>query len=162
LMEANGAALLTAALRYAEMGFPVFPCKPGTKEPATDHGHLDATTDAHQILAWWTACPAYNVAIAAGSLLIPDLDPGSESWVERDWCEAPTCRTPRGGRHYYFRRPTNKPWRCSASQLAPNVDVRTDGGYVLAPPSVVDGATYSWSPGYELGCEPEHLPEVPT
>ena len=44
-------ALYEAALRYAELGYPVFPCAPGTKTPLTEHGHLDATTDPDQILA---------------------------------------------------------------------------------------------------------------
>jgi hypothetical protein len=48
-------------------------------------------------------------------------------------------RTPSGGRHYYFKgsAPT------SAGRLAPGVDVRARGGYVLIPPSVVNGVTYT-------------------
>jgi hypothetical protein len=163
-MNNNGHApsLLCAALRFAEMGYPVFPCHPGTKQPATEHGHLDATTDPEQIKAWWSANPAFNIGINAEGLLIVDLDPGCDrSWIERDWNEAPSSSTPRHGCHYYFRRPSGKPWRCSASRLAPNVDVRTDGGYVLAPPSVVNGVKYSWFPGFELGCRSEDLPDVP-
>ena len=45
--------LVNAALRYAELGYPVFPCAPGGKVPFTPHGFKDATTDAAQIEAWW-------------------------------------------------------------------------------------------------------------
>ena len=47
------ADLLAAALRYAAVGWPVFPCKPDSKEPATIHGFKDATTDPAVIEAWW-------------------------------------------------------------------------------------------------------------
>ena len=45
--------LLSAALRYAELGYPVFPCEPGTNRPATAHGFKDATTDPARIERWW-------------------------------------------------------------------------------------------------------------
>src|SRR5262249_18196010 len=48
-------------------------------------------------------------------------------------------------RHVYFRSP-EKPVRSSASKIAPGIDVRGDGGYVLAPPSVhPSGRRYEWS-----------------
>ena len=43
--------VLSHALACAERGWPVFPCRPGEKTPATEHGHLDATTDPAQISA---------------------------------------------------------------------------------------------------------------
>ncbi|MFN4261768.1 MAG: bifunctional DNA primase/polymerase, partial [Gemmataceae bacterium] len=67
--------LLNAALRYADMGYRVFPCAPGSSTPLTDHGFLDATTDAEQIERWWALHPSANIAIAAGGLLVVDLDP---------------------------------------------------------------------------------------
>ena len=54
------------ALAYARCGWPVFPCQPGGKEPATRHGFRDATTDRQQIASWWRRQPAANVAIATG------------------------------------------------------------------------------------------------
>src|SRR5438105_619704 len=121
--------LLDAALRYAELGYPVFPCAPGDGTPLTEHGFLDATTDAGPIEGWWARHPLANVAIAAAELLVVDVDPrddgGDNPWLQDDpekllaLAAAPTARTPRGGRHHVFRRPLPKPWRCSVGKLAP-------------------------------------------
>jgi hypothetical protein len=58
---------LAAALRYAQAGWPVFPCITGEKAPATKHGFLDATTDPDKITWWWSRNPGRNVAIATGT-----------------------------------------------------------------------------------------------
>jgi hypothetical protein len=50
--------LLTAALRYAELGYRVFPCVPGTKAPLTEHGFHDASAEPEQIERWWAQHPA--------------------------------------------------------------------------------------------------------
>src|SRR5262245_61907669 len=57
---------LSRALAYARHGWPVFPCQPGDKEPATRHGFRDATTDPGQITWWWERQPLANLAIATG------------------------------------------------------------------------------------------------
>src|SRR5579859_6740619 len=63
----TGGRRLQAALAYACIGWPVFPCRPGQKTPATTRGFLDATTDPERITAWWTAVPGRNLAIATGA-----------------------------------------------------------------------------------------------
>jgi len=84
-VPAPGPSLLVRfALEYAGRGWPVFPCRPGRKEPATRHGFLDATTDPDQIRAWWRRDPAANLAIATG-LPGPDvLDVDRHSGDDRD------------------------------------------------------------------------------
>jgi len=160
-------SLLDAALRYAELGYAVFPCRSGAKQPLTPHGFRDATTDAAQIQAWWTRWPDANVAIAAAGLVVVDVDPQG-----RDWPQDPeqavqlaaagaVSLTPRGGRHYVFRRPSHKAWRCSTGQLAPGVDVRTAGGYFLVPPSCTADGPYRWVPEMELDAPADRLPEPP-
>ena len=57
---------LREALAYARRGWPVFPCLPGEKVPATRHGYLDATTDERQITAWFGHGRGWNLAIATG------------------------------------------------------------------------------------------------
>src|SRR5258708_5584255 len=57
-MTAEPESTVGRALAYASHGWPVFPCLPGAKEPATRHGFRDATTDPDQIMSWWKRHPA--------------------------------------------------------------------------------------------------------
>ena len=144
------AVRLTAALRYAQAGWPVFPCKPGIKEPATAHGCKDATTDPEQIRRWWTRCPAFNVAVATGApgpdALDVDVHPGGSGFeaynrLKRAGLLAGAkaiIRTPSGGLHVYFDGTDQANGRLPRHHL----DFRGRGGYVLVPPSVVDGRAY--------------------
>jgi hypothetical protein len=160
-------SLLDAALRYAELGYAVFPCRVGAKQPLVPHGFQDATRDAAQIQAWWTRWPDANVAIAAAGLVVVDVDPQGRGWPHDPERAAQLAAagavslTPRGGRHYVFRRPPDKAWRCSTGHLAPGVDLRTDGGYFLVPPSRTADGPYRWVPGLELDTPADGLPEPP-
>lgn len=156
-----------AALRYAELGYPVFPCAPGEKLPATVNGFKDASADPDQIEAWWTAKPSFNIGIPTEGLLVLDID------VEANWLNdepekllelagAPLSRTPSGGRHYVFRQPTGRDWRNTQGEIAPHVDTRGNGGLFIAPPSALPGGkTYQWVEGCELDIPREQLPEPP-
>ena len=159
--------LLQAALYYAELGYPVFPCAPGAKTPLTEHGFHDATTDAVQIESWWSQRLNANIGIATQGLVVIDIDGSQNGWLADDadklldLAAAPLAMTPRGGRHFVFRQPAGANWRCTEGQLAPNVDTRADGGYILVAPSVVAGSDYRWAPGMELDVGPARLPEPP-
>ncbi len=163
--------LLTAALRYAELGYQVFPCAAGDNKPATAHGFKDASTDAAQIEQWWTDIAGANIGIAAEGMLVVDLDPLSpgspNAWLNDDpeklldLVAAPSALTPRGGRHHVFRRPAGKAWRCTASRLAPKVDTRTDGGYFVVAPSRRPDGVYQWIEGLELDVPLDQLSEPP-
>lgn len=59
-------SMLHRALAYARHGWLVFPCRSGSKEPATRHGFHDATTHDDQIRAWWNRQPTANIGIATG------------------------------------------------------------------------------------------------
>ncbi len=170
-MLATTDLILETALRYAALGYPVFPCRPGASQPLTEHGFHNASTDATQIEQWWQRHPEANLAIAAGGLLVVDVDPlpsgAANPWLQQDpdkqldLAAAPTAITPRKGRHHVFRKPPGKSWRCTASQLAPHVDTRTDGGYFVVFPSQRPEGTYQWLPGSELDIAPARLPEPP-
>jgi hypothetical protein len=155
-----------AALRCAEMGYRVFPCIQGTKRPLTPHGFQDATTEQKQIEAWWNARPYANVAIAIDRQIVVDVDGEENPWLRDDpekaqqLASGALCLTPRGGRHFYFKQPAGKSWGNSAGRLAPRVDTRGPGGYVLVPPSVVNGRPYRWAEGMDLDA-PDRLPEPP-
>ncbi len=156
--------LLNAALRYAELGYPVFPCAPGGKVPITPHGFKDATADTVQIEAWWTEHPDANIGIPTTGLIVIDVDGSENPWPgdpdkSQDLARAPKSLTPNGGRHHIFRQPDGKAWKSSTGGIAPNVDTRAEGGYILVPPSVVDGKAYRWAETMGLDSGPEGLPE---
>ena len=78
--------MLEYALKYAALGWAIFPCRPNDKRPATSHGCLDATTDADQIREWWTKIPDLNIGLACGEIsgiTALDIDPRSNGHTER-------------------------------------------------------------------------------
>ncbi|MFD0685901.1 bifunctional DNA primase/polymerase [Actinomadura fibrosa] len=143
-------AALTAALAFAARGWPVFPCKPQSKEPATLHGFKDATTDPDVIGGWWWEMPAANVAIATGAPAVDVLDVdvkdggnGFEAFnrLKRAGLLSGALtivRTPSGGLHTYFAGTAQG---CGALRRH-FLDFKATGGYVLAPPSMVGGRPY--------------------
>lgn len=157
--------LARAALTLARQGYRVFPCIPGGKRPAVGGGFHAATRDGEQIRAWWTRWPNANVAVATFGVVVIDIDPAGKRWPPEPnqraairATQCPLARTPRGGFHLYFRLPLGKRWHCSAGQLARGVDVRTQGGYVLVPPSRTRAGQYCW---LRPLVPPERLPLPP-
>ena len=148
-------ALIRTALTLAAHGWHIFPCLPGRKTPATEHGLLDATTDPAVIRTWWRKEPQFNVAVATGTsskIFAVDVD-GLDAEAELRKLETKhgalpssvEVITPRPGRHIYFSMP-EIPLRNSESKLAPKCDVRATGGYCLLPPSLhPSGKRYTWS-----------------
>lgn len=145
--------ILGAALRFATIGVPAFPCVPGAKTPLTRNGLHNATTDEAVIRRWWARWPHANLAIACGSpgfdvLDVDVRDTGSGA----DAFEVLRSRgllagvlgivlTPSGGLHVYFPGTDQGCGRLPRHYL----DFKSRGGYVLAPPSVIRGeGTYAW------------------
>lgn len=122
----------------------------GTVHVKGTRGLHIATTDPAIISQWWARYPRANIGIATGAgLLVVDLDgPDGEAWLaarqtERGPIPATPTQQTASGRHLVFR--IAKELRNSASRLAPHVDIRGDGGYIVAAPSVhPSGATYRW------------------
>jgi hypothetical protein len=142
------------ARQLATQGFCVFPCQPRGKSPACDAGLHAATKDLTRIDRWWTTIPDLNVAIATGAVsnnvFVLDVDgEGGEaslrSLEQQHGILPPTVECITGkGRHCYFR--STREVRNSASQIGPGLDIRGDGGYVIAPPSIhPTGRPYAWS-----------------
>jgi hypothetical protein len=112
--------------------------------PLVEHGLHDATRDPAEITAYWARRPDAGVAIRTGAgsglvVLDVDGDDGHDTLhgLEREHGELPitaSVQTPRGGTHLYFQHPG---WevRNSAGRLGHGLDIRGDGGYVVAPPS---------------------------
>jgi len=144
---------------YAErFNLPVFPCRPRRKTPLTQHGCKDATKDRAQISTWWSRWPDANTGIATGAIsgiVVLDIDPyhgGHQSLVTLaakygELPIAPTVLTGGNGLHDYFRAGPDSQIHNSAGVLGSGLDVRGEGGYVIAPPSWhPSGQAYRWAP----------------
>lgn len=158
-------SFLEHALAWAEAGFYCFPCKPGAKKPITPNGVHDATTDPNQIREWWTANPDANIAVAparSGCYAV-DVDPplglaSLETLITEHGALPATLavRTPRGGLHYWFQGDCPS----SVQKLGPKLDTRGRGGYVLVPPSIVNGAAYETIVDAEIAEGPAWIPAL--
>jgi hypothetical protein len=131
-----------AAIGFARRGIPVFPCTPGGKAPLTPRGHLDASTAPDQIREWWTRWPDANIGAPTGKrsgILALDVDqPAGLVELEAEHGKLPATRTHStgsGGMHHLYQYPAGAEIRNSASKLAPGIDVRGEGGYIIVPPS---------------------------
>lgn len=131
-------------------------CRPGGtragdvgKHPRTRRGIADATADPAQVEEWWGKWPDANIGIATGrGLIVLDVD-GPEGQAAIRGRHVPLTVTARsgrdgGGHHVYLRAPAGVRLTNRSGAL-PGVDLKTDGGYVVAPPSChATGRRYSW------------------
>lgn len=157
-------------MSYAERGWAVFPLHSpgpqgcscgrsdcGGKHPRTAHGFHDATTDPQAIEGWWSRWPGAGVGIRTGAssgLVVVDVDPGHDGPAsfaalvrEHGGLRQPPPRVRTGGNgwHLYFAHPSVTIRNDAGRRLGPGLDVRGDGGYVVAPPSGhPSGHHYRW------------------
>jgi hypothetical protein len=175
--------LAAQARAYAMRGWSVLPlwwltatgdcacglagCDSACKHPIgrlLPHGLIDASEDPARVEAWWRTCPAANIGVRTGAvsgLVVLDVDGEAGRLALRGLVadhaafEAAWVRTGSGGWHAYFaHRDGTVP--NSAGRLGVGLDVRADGGYVVAPPSRHrSGQRYRWIDG------PDQLPAIP-
>lgn len=162
---------LTAALMHAHAGFSVFPLIPNDKRPLIENWQNLATTEERNIIAWWSEEPEANIGICTGDLLVVDVDPrnggnaGFEDLVMSGGLvgdEFPltlASGTQGGGTHMFYKLPQGVQVRGGTNKLAKGVDIKSHGGYVVAPGSTIDGRAYRWKPTYAPGQRP--LAEAP-
>lgn len=172
--------MLPHALAYAARGWRVMPlhgvfararlcacgdvaCTSPGKHPRTRRGCKDATTDVEQIRDWWGRWPTASIGIATGGgLVVVDHDPRHDpEGIGAAFCAdlPPTyaVATGGGGTHYYYTSTSTSPVACSAGSL-PGVDVRGEGGYVVAAPSPhISGSAYLVVDDRELAEIPEGI-----
>lgn len=144
---------LNTALDHARQGRKVFPCTPGGKRPLgrlVPNGFHGASTDFELVSRWWTQYPNANVAIPTGhgsfDVLDVDLKPAGSGYEAFNRLKAAgilppplaIIATPSGGLHCYYPGTT----QTCGSLPAHFLDFKAAGGYVLVPPSVVDGTAY--------------------
>jgi hypothetical protein len=169
-MQDTALSIFDYAANYAsEFGWAVFPChsitvdgfctcgkadcKSEGKHPQTSNGSLDATTDDTQILAWFAGKQDVNIGLATGhtsQLVVVDLDVDKGADINDlmiAGIDATIFNTPKvktgAGLHFYYKLPVGVTVKNSASRLGKFIDVRGDGGYVIAPPSKhISGRSY--------------------
>jgi hypothetical protein len=131
----------------------------GNKIPKTG-GLWRATTDEKQIREWWGRRPKALIGVPTGErigLFVLDIDPRGEDSCQQvlqrliDAVGAlpsgPISITQSGGWHLWFRNPSGEQLPKNNAARIPGVDWRGQGGYVIAPPSVMlDGKSYQWAP----------------
>jgi Bifunctional DNA primase/polymerase, N-terminal len=127
---------VASAADLAERGFAVFPCLP-SKAPATPRGFHDATNDPGRVIELWRRWPGPLIGVPTGSVNrfdAIDIDPrhGGDVWYAAHRNNLPDTRihqTRSGGWHLLFNHLDGV--RCSAGKIAPGVDVRGTGGYIV-------------------------------
>lgn len=151
--------LLDAAIEYAtKYKWAVFPCSPMSKKPLTPHGCKDAKKSVGAIKAWWKRWPDASIGIATGSvsgLIVIDEDLDEDKglngyeevseWERINGAFPATvqCITGRGGYHLYYQYDGTD--IKNRAGILDGVDVRGEGGYVIAPPSMhPNGTEYQW------------------
>jgi predicted P-loop ATPase len=158
--------MLTAALKYAALGWNVLPvfevdpvtlrcacgegdrCTGPAKHPRVSHGLKDATTDPRQIEEWWHRWPLANIGVRTGSeggFLCFDFDGEAGVALAESIRTPPTpwAITGSGGRHAFFAMPNATV--SSRVRVSPGLDIRASGSYVVVPPSLhKSGQRYSW------------------
>jgi hypothetical protein len=142
---------LSDALGLAESGWAVLPLR--GKIPLTAHGVKDASTDLDQVRAWWPGDTQHNIGARVPSeVVVLDFDPqngGSVAALEDAagvaLPDTLTVHSGRGtgGQHRYYLRP---PGLLTSTRLPDGIDVKTDRGYCVMPPSLhpLTGRPYRW------------------
>lgn len=168
--------LLRAAVAYARRGWQVVPlnqvtadggctcprgpeCRSQGKHPRVRWKEHGGSIDITQIERWWRRWPRANIAILTGidrsGLFVVDIDPrhGGDATLDAltdthgPLPETLTAVTGSGGRHLVFRHPGDHPGaKQGAGGLGPGLDTRSDGGIIVAAPSVhASGGQYQWA-----------------
>lgn len=151
---------ISIALAYAAQGWPVFPCNPLTKAPLTEHGFKEATKDAFKVRSWWAKWPQAMIGVPTGrasGFWVLDIDEDRErgkSGVSSladmghdlaELMDTAAAHTGSGGYHILFRWDEALPIGNSRGALKRWLDVRGEGGYIIAAGSTrADGRRYYW------------------
>ncbi len=168
--------MIETALRFAKYARKrVFPVNPYSKRPLikVGTGFANASSDPRQIEQWWSEFRgSAMVGMPTGQIngiFVLDVDRHSDaaSGIDtlqrmldggRELPDTYTALTPSGGMHFYFRYPDGVDIRNSTGKIGPGLDIRGNGGFVVAPGSVrYDGKMYSFTDSIELADAPQWL-----
>jgi hypothetical protein len=157
-----------AALGYADLGWSVLPLRAKSKRPLIAWRELqERRASREEIEGWFRRWRDANVGIVTGvisRLIVLDIDPkhgGDDGLAELERRHGPLRPTVEvvtggGGRHFYFASPGGEVR--NRAGLAQGIDLRGDGGYIVAPPSIhPSGQPYRWIAGHA----PHEFPLAP-
>jgi hypothetical protein len=173
---------LSAAISYAAIGWHVFPAPRNEKKSHKSADHSGGrkwgkTTDPNEIKRDFARWPEASVGIATGKdtkvwVVEADTPKGHSvdgiasirTLEERHGPLPPTlmAESPSGSIHRYFNYPEDREIRNTVSGVAPGIDVRGEGGMVIAPPSVRGDGSYVWLNDLPVADAPEWLIERPS
>ena len=147
-------ATLEAALKYAELGYKVFPCKPGEKKPLRSGWQESATCDPSKLEDMFST-PGLNIGWAVPeNMMVLDIDQkaGIDGFSSLEALEkrygslqqGPNQETPSGGNHLVFSLPEGVTVPNSVGKIGQGLDIRSSGGYIVVAPSIVNGKEYQW------------------
>jgi putative DNA primase/helicase len=147
--------MLAEALRYYKAGFAIIPLKPRAKTPLIKWARFQKRKPTEkEVTQWWTRWPQANIGLVAGTInriIVFDQDgPDAEKMIKEKggFPPGPQSATAKG-RHYIFRHPGYSIRNDVNKNLS--IDIRSDGGYVVAPPSVhPNGSIYEWVPSLSI------------
>lgn len=134
---------ISKALEYAVHGYSVMPIRKN-KLPllASWKKYQEHAADDVQIEAWWKKAPNANIGVLTGKvsgITVVDIDMSNGTSVALDtFPKTYTVKTPTGGYHLYYAYAPEIQQTANTFPQFPHVDIRNDGGYVIAPPSRCD------------------------
>ena len=152
---------LEHALALAAKGFWIFPITAGRKSPPRMTGWQEwATRDTAKLEAWWKTNPDDNIGIFTGkfgddgaAVLAVDVDNKGGKDGDGDFLKLEDAghhfpetfenRTPTGGWHLVYR--CDRPVKQSVGDVAPAIDIRSKGGFIVGPGSTVASGDYDGS-----------------
>jgi len=156
--------ILEAALAYARKGFNVIPVRPDKKPFVEWAKYQSERVTEKQLVEWWQKWPRANIGAVTGEISnLMTVDCDSQEGIRAvdellpDTFLTPAVSTPRGGRHQHFKY---RPGLVNRAKVLQDVDVRTDGGYIILPPSKNGNGSYGWLPGLSIeDCPLAPMPE---
>jgi hypothetical protein len=150
-----------AALAAARLGYRCVPCRPGTKVPAVAWKRWQTEMPPPELLRRWFSGTRHNLAVLTDGLVVFDCDDPAEADRVLAACgDTPyRLRTPCGGVHLAYRKRQGVAVRNAVKVRGWGIDLRTDGGLALLPPSTTDKGAYAW---LGPGLVPKHALPVAT
>ena len=150
------------AVEYGALGYSVIPIKAGDKRPALAEwaSYQKKAADDEQLMEWFSD-KNKNIGIVTGKIsgiTVVDIDMKQEPTTPLDtFPETYTVRTPSGGYHLYYQYSPNVGTSAGQYVQYPHVDIRNDGGFVVAPPSTIKNSAYEVIKRIPLAPFPEVL-----